>query len=56
MLRVVSINGADELQIVRIITAQLISFAFVLAIYHHNKQTQKYTDTFLIRTKRDKLA
>lgn len=33
MLHVISKNGADELQIVRILTAQLISFAFVLAIY-----------------------
>lgn len=33
MLHVISSNGADELQIVRIMAAQLISFAFVLAIY-----------------------
>lgn len=33
MLHVISQNGADELQIVRIMTAQLISFAFVLAIH-----------------------
>ena len=33
MLHVVSSTGADELQIVRIMAAQLISFAFVLAIY-----------------------
>lgn len=33
MLHVVSQNGADELQIVRIMAAQMISFAFVLVIY-----------------------
>ena len=33
MLHVVSPTGTDELQIVRIMAAQLISFAFVLAIY-----------------------
>ena len=33
MLHVVSSTGADELQIVRIMAAQLISFTFVLAIY-----------------------
>ena len=33
MLHVVSSTGADELQIVRIMAAQLISFAFVLATY-----------------------
>ena len=33
MLHVISLNGADELQIVRIMAAQLISFTFVLAIY-----------------------
>ena len=33
MLHVVSSTGADELQIVRIMAAQLISFAFALAIY-----------------------
>ena len=33
MLHVVSQNGADKLQIVRIMAAQLISFALVLAIY-----------------------
>ena len=33
MLHVVSSTGADELQIVRIMAAQLISFAFVLVIY-----------------------
>ncbi len=33
MLHVVSLNGADELQIVRIMAAQIISFAVVLVIY-----------------------
>ena len=33
MLHVVSQNGADELQIVRIMAAQIISFAFVIAIH-----------------------
>ncbi len=33
MLHVVSLNGADELQIVRIMVAQIISFVFVLIIY-----------------------
>ena len=33
MLHVVSQNGEDELQIVRIMAAQLISFALVLGIH-----------------------
>ena len=33
MLHVVSLKGADELQIVRILAAQIISFAFVLVIH-----------------------
>ncbi|WP_304584119.1 hypothetical protein [Acutalibacter muris] len=33
MLHVVSQEGADELQIVRIFAAQLISFAIVLILY-----------------------
>ena len=33
MMHVISLNGADELQIVRIMAAQIISFAFVLVIY-----------------------
>ena len=33
MLHVISLTGADELQIVRIMIAQLISFVFVLAVY-----------------------
>ena len=39
MLHVVSLKGADELQIVRIMAAQIISFAFVLAI--HTYRTTK---------------
>ena len=34
MLHVVSLKGADELQIVRIMAAQIISFGFVLVIYY----------------------
>lgn len=41
MLHVISPKGADELQIVRILAAQIISFAFVLAIYLLQKQKQK---------------
>ena len=33
MLHVISLKGADELQIVRIMAAQIISFAFVLVIH-----------------------
>ncbi len=33
MLHVVSLKGADELQIVRIMAAQIISFAFVMVIH-----------------------
>ena len=39
MLHVVSLKGADELQIVRILAAQIISFSFVLAI--HTYRTTK---------------
>ena len=39
MLHVVSLNDADELQIVRIMAAQIISFAFVLVI--HTYRTTK---------------
>lgn len=38
MLHVVSQNGADELQIVRILIAQLISFALVLIIYRRGRK------------------
>ena len=38
MLHVVSLTGADELQIVRIMAAQLISFAFVLVIYSYRNR------------------
>ena len=34
MLHVISLTGADEWQIVRIMAAQIISFAFVLVLYH----------------------
>lgn len=35
MLHVVSLKSADELQIVRIMVAQIISFTFVLVIYYY---------------------
>jgi hypothetical protein len=35
ILHVISLKGADELQIVRVMAAQLISFAVVLAIYYY---------------------
>ena len=38
MLHVVSQNGADELQIVRIMAAQIISFASVMAVYYCRKR------------------
>lgn len=38
MLHVVSLKGADELQIVRIMAAQIISFAFVMAVYYCRKR------------------
>lgn len=38
MLHVVSLKGADELQVVRIMAAQLLSFALVLAIYYHKNR------------------
>lgn len=41
MLHVISVNGADELQIVRVMAAQVISFFLVLIIYHYQKQTNK---------------
>ncbi len=41
MLHVVSLKGADELQIVRIMVAQLISFAFVLTIYYYKNKKSK---------------
>lgn len=42
MLHVVSGNGADELQIVRIMLAQMISFIFVWVIYRHKKQRNTF--------------
>lgn len=44
MLHVVSPGGADELQIVRILAAQLISFAFVLIIYYDKNRKQTLPD------------
>ena len=41
MLHVISLNGADELQIVRIMAAQLISFTFVLAIYVYRNRKKR---------------
>ena len=41
MLHVVSLKGADELQIVRIMAAQIISFAFVMAVYYCRKKKHK---------------
>ncbi len=38
MLHVVSLKGADELQIVRIMTAQIISFVFVLMVYYYKNR------------------
>lgn len=34
MVHIVSLHGADELQIVRVMAAQILSFAFVLILYH----------------------
>ena len=41
MLHVISLNGADELQIVRIMAAQIISFTFVLAIYVYKSRKKR---------------
>lgn len=41
MLHVISQKGADELQIVRIMVAQLISFAVVLIIYYYKNKKSK---------------
>ena len=38
MLHVVSLKGADELQIVRIMAAQIISFVFVLMVYYYKNR------------------
>lgn len=40
MLHVVSSTGADELQIVRIMAAQLVSFIFVLVIYIYRSRKE----------------
>ena len=55
MLHVISLTGADELQIVRIMIAQLISFVFVLAVYSKNKKQSddprlQENGTILIKT------
>ena len=39
MLHVVSLKGADELQIVRIMAAQIISFAFVIVVNYFRKRS-----------------
>ena len=42
MLHVISVKGTDELQIVRIMAAQIISFVFVLIIhYYKNRKGRK---------------
>lgn len=38
MLHVISPTGADELQIIRIMAAQIISLAFVLIIYYYTNR------------------
>ena len=40
MLHVVSSTGADKLQIVRIMAAQLVSFTFVLVIYIYRSRKE----------------
>ncbi len=43
MLHVISLKGADELQIVRIMAAQVISFVFVLVVYCcRNRKGNRY--------------
>ena len=46
MLHVISLKGADELQIVRIMAAQLISFVFVLVIYYCKNRSKGETSFF----------
>lgn len=41
LLHVVSANGTDELQIVRVLTAQIISFAVVCFVYQRRKKEMK---------------
>ena len=43
MLHVVSQSGADELQIVRVFAAQLISFLIVLALYRRKNRNSSLT-------------
>lgn len=38
VLHVVSLKGADELQIVRIMAAQIVSFVFVLTFYYYKNR------------------
>lgn len=60
MLHVVSLKGADELQIVRIMAAQMISFAVVVVIYfYRNKKADLRESIYkknLRRTKMIKLV
>jgi membrane protease YdiL (CAAX protease family) len=43
ILHVITISGADELQVIRISIAQTVSFLIVLFIYWKSKAHQKYT-------------
>lgn len=43
MLHVVSQSGADELQIVRVFAAQLVSFLIVLALYRRKNKNSSLT-------------
>lgn len=43
MLHVVSQSGADELQIIRVFAAQLVSFLIVLALYHRKNRNSSLT-------------
>lgn len=43
MLHVVSQSGADELQIIRVFAAQLVSFLIVLALYHRKNRDPSLT-------------
>ena len=50
MLHVISIKGADELQIVRIMVAQFISFVFVLIIYYYKNKKVIRCPNYLCNT------
>lgn len=41
ILHIVTTTGADELQIIRILIAQMISFTIVFLIYRKNKNASK---------------